>query len=227
MSGLQACLFDLDGVIVDTARYHFIAWRQIADELGIVFTERDNERLKGVSRQRSLDILLEIGGLHPDDDTKAKLAERKNGLYLDYIRKLTPGELLPGAEAFVRQSRGAGLKTALATASRNSALILDRLGIRALFDAVVDGNKVTRTKPDPEVFLLCAQELGVEPRRCAVFEDSEAGIEAAHTAGMFAVGIGSPAILKRADIVVPGLGGLSLDEVILGFAPGERRAGRR
>jgi len=226
MSGLEACLFDLDGVIVDTAKYHFIAWRQIADELGFVFTERANERLKGVSRQRSLDILLEIGGLAPDEETKARMAEKKNGLYLDYIRKMTPEEILPGAESFLAECRAAGLKTALATASRNSALILELLCIRSMFDAVVDGNKVKRTKPDPEVFLLCAQELGVEARRCVVFEDAEAGIEAARAAGMFSVGIGSRAILKRADIVAPGLSELSLEDVLAQFALGRECATR-
>jgi len=224
MSGLEACLFDLDGVIVDTAKYHFIAWRQLADELGFVFTERDNERLKGVSRQRSLDILLEVGGLSLSEDAKAKLAAKKNGIYLDYIRKMTPDEILPGAQEFLWEFKAAGLKTALATASKNSALILDLLKIRPLFDVVVDGNKVSRTKPDPEVFLKCAEELGVEPKRCVVFEDAEAGIEAALAAGMFSVGIGDPAILKKAHIVAPGLGGISLEEVVLAFDPGKDRA---
>jgi beta-phosphoglucomutase len=226
MSGPEACLFDLDGVIVDTAKYHFIAWRQVADELGFAFTEKDNERLKGVSRQRSLDILLEIGGLAPDESARAQLAEKKNGLYLDYIRKMTPTEILPGAETFLRECRIAGLKTALATASRNSALILDLLRIRPLFDAVVDGNKVKRTKPDPEVFLLCAQELGVEPKRCVVFEDAEAGIEAALAAGMFSVGIGSPVILKRANIVAAGLVQLSVQSVLASFEHGRECATR-
>jgi beta-phosphoglucomutase len=226
MSGLEACLFDLDGVIVDTAKYHFIAWRQIADELGFVFTENDNERLKGVSRQRSLEILLEIGRLSLAEDVKAQLAAKKNGLYLEYIRKMTPDEILPGAESFLRACRAARLKTALATASRNSALILDLLKIRPLFDVVVDGNKVTHTKPDPEVFLRCAEELGIEPRRCVVFEDAEAGIKAARAAGMFSVGIGSPAILKQAEIVAPGLGSLSVEEVILAFDPAKERASR-
>lgn len=219
MSGPQACLFDLDGVIVDTAKYHFIAWRQIADELGFVFTEKDNERLKGVSRQRSLDILLEIGGLFVDEEGKARLAAKKNGLYLDYIRKMTPAEILPGAEAFLQECRSAGLKTALATASRNSALILDLLRIKPFFDAIVDGNKVKQTKPAPEVFLLCAQELGVAPERCIVFEDAEAGIEAARAAGMFSVGIGNPAILKRANLVAAGLAQLTVQSVLASFEP--------
>ena len=226
MSGLQACLFDLDGVIVDTAKYHFIAWRQIADELGFAFSERDNERLKGVSRQRSLDILLEIGRLSLDEESKARLAEKKNGLYLDTIRKMTPAEILPGAEGFLWECKAAGLKTALATASRNSALILDLLRIRSLFDVVVDGNKVKRTKPDPEVFLLCAKELAVESERCVVFEDAEAGIEAARSAGMMSVGIGNPAILKRADMVAPGLASLTVEMMLASFDPGKERATR-
>jgi len=226
MSGIEACLFDLDGVIVDTAKYHFVAWRQIAEELGFTFNERDNERLKGVSRQRSLDILLNIGRLTLDEESKAHLAEKKNGLYLDYVRNMTPDDILPGAERFLHACRAAGLKTALATASRNSALILDLLRIRSLFDVVVDGNKVKRTKPDPEVFLLCAQELAVEPECCVVFEDAEAGIEAARAAGMFSVGIGNPAILKCADIVAPGLAHLVLQSVLSSLEPQRERATR-
>lgn len=222
MRRVEACLFDLDGVIVDTAKYHFIAWRQIADELGFAFTEHDNERLKGVSRQRSLDILLEIGGLAPDEATKTRLAAKKNGLYLDSINKMTPDEILPGAEAFLKACRTRGLKTALATASRNSAVILDRLKIRSLFDVVVDGNRVTRTKPDPEVFLTCARELGVAPECCVVFEDAAAGIEAAVAAGMFAVGIGNPQILSHAAMVAPGLAAIKLENLLAQFEPGKK-----
>jgi beta-phosphoglucomutase len=213
MSDLSACLFDLDGVIVDTAKYHFIAWREIARGLGFEFTERDNERLKGVSRVRSLEILLEVGGLALDTAAKVALAEKKNALYLSYVMKMTPSEILPGAEAFLVECRAAGLKTALATASRNAAVIIDLLKIASLFDAVVDGNKVSRTKPDPEVFLNCAVELRLAPRNCAVFEDAEAGIAAALAAGMFAVGVGDPAILHKADLVVSGLSELSLTEL--------------
>lgn len=219
MRRVEACLFDLDGVIVDTAKYHFIAWRQIADELGFVFTERDNERLKGVSRQRSLDILLEIGGLSFDEATKSHLAAKKNDLYLEYIHRMTPAEILPGAQAFLEQCRSVNLRTALATASRNSAIILDRLKIRSLFDAVVDGTRVTRTKPDPEVFLLCASELGVQPGACLVFEDAAAGIEAAIAAGMASVGVGQPDVLSRADLVAPGLADLSLHQLLDHFGP--------
>jgi beta-phosphoglucomutase len=210
MNDFGACIFDLDGVIVDTAKYHFIAWRHIARELGFEFTERDNERLKGVSRQRSLDILLSVGRIACDDARKAFLAEKKNGLYLQYIRKMTPEEILPGAEAFLAECRSAGVKTGLATASRNSQIILDRLSIAPLFDAVVDGNKVVHTKPHPEAFLTCAAAIGTQPARCVVFEDAEAGIEAALAAGMFAVGVGDQTILAKAQLVVPGLASISL-----------------
>lgn len=224
MNPLRACLFDLDGVIVDTAKYHFIAWRQIARELGFSFTESDNERLKGVSRQKSLDILLEIGGITLDGAAKLSLAEKKNALYLQFVHAMRPGDILSGAAEFVWDCRMAGLKTALATASRNARIIIDLLQISSLFDAVVDGNKVKQTKPDPEVFLLCAQELDVEPKSCVVFEDAEAGIEAARAAGMFSVGIGNPAILKRADVVVPGLAQLTVQAVLASFEPGRERA---
>lgn len=213
MSMLDACLFDLDGVIVDTAKYHFLAWRQIAQELDFVFTEADNERLKGVSRQRSLEILLEVGGVTLEPADKARVAAEKNALYLQYVHKMRPEEILPGARDFLIECRKSGLKTALGTASRNAQVILDLLEIATLFDSVVDGNRVSRTKPDPEVFLNCARDLGVSPSRCAVFEDAEAGIEAALAAGMLSIGIGKPAILKRADLIVPGLTHISIAEL--------------
>ena len=213
MMSLKACLFDLDGVIVDTAKYHFIAWRHIARKLGFDFTEAQNERLKGVSRQRSLDILLEVGGLTLDAHEKLRLAEEKNTLYLEYVTKMTPEEILSGAAEFVLACRAAGYHTALATASRNANLILDLLKIAPLFDCVMDGNKVSRTKPDPEVFLNCARELGVAPSECAVFEDAQAGLDAAVAAGMLAIGIGDPAILRNAQLVVPGLVHLSIAQL--------------
>lgn len=210
MNNLSACLFDLDGVIVDTAKYHFIAWCEIARELGFEFTERDNERLKGVSRTRSLEILLEVGKVDLNTAAKVALAEKKNALYLTYVMKMTPAEILPGADDFLNACRHAGYKTALATASRNAAVIIELLKIEALFDVVVDGNKVTHTKPDPEVFLNCAKELGLAPGACAVFEDAEAGITAAHAGGMLAIGIGDREVLREADLVVPGLSEISL-----------------
>jgi beta-phosphoglucomutase len=210
---LKACLFDLDGVIVDTAKYHFLAWREIAGELGFTFAEHDNERLKGVSRMRSLDILLEIGGVSLGDADKMLLAEKKNSRYLQYVMALNPSDVLPGASAFACECRNAGLAVGLASASRNAGIILSRLGISKLFDAIVDGSKVVKAKPDPAVFLVAAEELGVPPDGCAVFEDAAAGIEAAERAGMFAVGLGDPRILQQADFVASGLDTVSVREI--------------
>ncbi|MGB8983613.1 MAG: beta-phosphoglucomutase, partial [Anaerolineales bacterium] len=187
------------------AKYHYLAWKRLAKEHGFDFTELDNERLKGVSRMQSLEILLEIGGLTVDEAARAEMAAQKNGWYIDYIRNMDASELLPGATEYLQRVRARGIKTALGSASKNAPLILDRLGIAALFDVIVDGNKVSKVKPDPEVFLRGAAELGIPPASCVVFEDAEAGIEAARRAGMGTVGIGSPEILRKADIVVPGL----------------------
>jgi beta-phosphoglucomutase len=202
---MRAAIFDLDGVIVDTAKYHFLAWKRLARQFGFDFTETDNERLKGVSRVRSLEILLEIGGLTMDEAEKEKVATQKNEWYIDYIKHMDSSEILPGAAEYLRHLRAKGIKTALGSASKNASLILERLEIFNLFDAVIDGNKVSQAKPDPEVFLRAADELGVPPTSCVVFEDAEAGIQAALRANMGVVGIGKPGILSEADIVVSGL----------------------
>jgi beta-phosphoglucomutase len=202
---MRVAIFDLDGVIVDTAKYHYLAWKRLANELGFDFTEADNERLKGVSRVRSLEILLEIGGLTLDEATKSKIAMQKNEWYVDYISRMDESEILPGVVEYVKSIRAKGIKTAIGSASKNTPLILERLGISPLFDSVVDGNKVSKAKPDPEVFLRAAEELNVSPAECVVFEDAEAGIEAAHRAGMGVVGIGQPFRLKEADAVIDGL----------------------
>lgn len=202
---VRACIFDLDGVIVDTARYHFLAWKKLADLLGITFTEIDNERLKGVSRMASLEIILEIGKVHINEELKEKYAGLKNEWYIDYISRMTPVDLLPGTLDFINEVKSAGIKTALGSASKNTPLILDRVEIGDLFDAVVDGNIVHKAKPNPEVFIKAAARLGVDAPSCVVFEDAKAGIEAALNAGMFTVGIGSAAILKNAHYVVGGL----------------------
>lgn len=206
MKEVKGCIFDLDGVIVDTAKYHYKAWKRIADELGFEFTEQHNERLKGVSRMRSLDILLEVGNINVDEETKLKLAEKKNNWYVEYISKMDKSEILPGVEDCIKSLKQKNIKTAIGSASKNTMLILKNLDIAHYFDAIIDGNKVTKAKPDPEVFLLGAKELGLNPENCVVFEDAEAGIQAAKAAGMMAVGIGSPSILKEADLVVSGFG---------------------
>jgi len=208
--GLKACIFDLDGVIVDTAKYHYLAWKKLATMLNINFTEVDNERLKGVSRMASLDIILEIGSIVPDDKTKEEYAALKNKWYLDYINRMMPDEILPGSLEFISELKNAGIKVALGSASKNTPLILERLGIGKLFDAVADGNVVSKAKPDPEVFITAAKLLGVQPEDCVVFEDAVAGVEAALNAGMRCVGIGSEKILKDAHFVVSGLDKMSL-----------------
>ena len=207
---VKACIFDLDGVIVDTAKYHYLAWKKLATMLNINFTEVDNERLKGVSRMASLDIILEIGSMVPDDKTKEEYAALKNKWYLDYINQMMPDEILPGSLEFISELKNAGIKVALGSASKNTPLILERLGIGKLFDAVADGNVVSKAKPDPEVFITAAKLLGVQPEDCVVFEDAVAGVEAALNAGMRCVGIGSEKILKDAHFVVSGLDKMSL-----------------
>jgi beta-phosphoglucomutase len=202
---MRAAIFDLDGVIVDTAKYHYLAWKRLANELGFDFTEADNERLKGVSRVRSLEILLEIGNVSIDEETRRQVAARKNEWYVDYIRHMDASEILPGAMEYLQMLRTKRVRIALGSASKNAPLILERLGLSMSFDAIVDGNKVSKAKPDPEVFLRAAEELNVPNHECVVFEDAEAGIEAAHRAGMTAVGIGKPSLLKDADIVIAGL----------------------
>jgi len=205
MTAIKACLFDLDGVIVDTAKYHYLAWKRLAQELGFDLTEEENERLKGISRAESLELLLQWGGVSLSPQQKQEAMARKNEWYLAYVQAMAPDEILPGAREFLNMVSKAGLKTALGSASKNASLILDKLNITNHFDVVIDGNSITRGKPDPETFLLGANQLGVEPANAVVFEDAAAGIDAALAGGFYAVGIGSPEILHKAHIVIPGL----------------------
>jgi len=207
---IKGCIFDLDGVIVDTAKYHYIAWCKIAMDLGFEFTRLDNERLKGVSRMQSLNILLDIGGIETDEKTKEKLAKEKNDLYKTYVEKLTPEDILPGAKEFLIQVRENNIGIALGSASKNATTILEKLDIINLFDVIIDGNLVQKAKPDPEIFLRGASGLNILPENSIVFEDAEAGIEAALSAGMKCVGIGDPQQLFKAHLVVSGLDKLSV-----------------
>ncbi|RKD32744.1 beta-phosphoglucomutase [Thermohalobacter berrensis] len=211
MSNVKACIFDLDGVIVDTAKYHYLAWKRLANELGFDFTEKDNERLKGVSRMESLEILLEIGQVEVDEKTKVELAEKKNGWYREYITKMDESEILPGAKEFIETLKENNFKVAIGSSSKNTMTILESINMVDYFDAIIDGNKITKAKPEPEVFLLGAEALGINPKECVVFEDAKAGIEAAKRAGMFAIGVGSPEILKDADKIIPSMKNLTLD----------------
>ncbi len=205
LDSMQAALFDLDGVIVDTAKFHYLAWRELANGLGFDLSEEQNEKLKGISRMESLDVILGMGGVALPDDEKLRLATIKNGRYVEMIKTIDASEILRGAKEYLIELRARGVKIALGSASKNAEIILKNLGILPLFDAIIDGNKVSRSKPDPEVFLLGAQALGVAPSECVVYEDAAAGVEAAKAGGMYAVGIGLASNLPRADIVVPGL----------------------
>lgn len=208
---IKAAIFDLDGVIVDTARYHFLAWKRLADELGIAFTENDNERLKGVSRIHSMEILMELGGITMSQHEKERLANKKNTWFVDYVERMVPEEIYPGVKQLIEQLRKKGIKVGLASSSKNAVTVIQLLHIQPEFDTVVDGNMITHSKPDPEIFLLTAKRLGVDPKDCLVFEDAEAGVDAAHAAGMPCVGIGSPERLHKAEIVLSKTGEFELE----------------
>lgn len=211
---INAFLFDLDGVLVDTAVFHYQAWRRMANSLGFDFSHEFNETLKGVSRMDSLNRILDLGGVKLSEDQKLILAAQKNNWYLELVNQMTPADILPGVSAFLEQTKRADLKIALGSVSKNAPLILERVGMTNLFDAVIDGTKITNSKPDPEVFLKGAAELNVPAAQCIVFEDAVAGIEAAKRGGMFALGIGSPDVLTEADLVVPGLDHLTVTELL-------------
>lgn len=218
MSELKACLFDLDGVIVDTARFHYVAWRKLANELGFELTHAQNEQLKGVSRMESLDIILGIGNVTLDEETKLKLAFDKNEHYLSLCRQMTPDDVLPGVIPFLKSLQEAQIKIGLGSASKNARIILEQIDMLDYFETIVDGTRITRGKPDPETFLLGAFDLNVMPEECAVFEDALAGIEAAKAGSMIAIGVGDPSILLNADIVISGFGGFDLKTLRVLFA---------
>ncbi|NEW79448.1 MAG: beta-phosphoglucomutase [Gelidibacter sp.] len=196
-----AFIFDLDGVIVDTAKYHYLAWRNLANALGFDFTEEQNELLKGVSRVKSLEILLSIGKVHLSEEKKQVLLLQKNKEYLEYVNKMTSEEILPGVNDLLTFLEINDIKYALGSASKNAPLILEKVGLLNRFTAIVDGNDVSKAKPDPEVFLIGAKKLGINPENCVVVEDAIAGIEAANAAKMISIGIGDANVLYEADYV--------------------------
>jgi len=212
MSNIQACIFDLDGVIVDTAKYHYFAWKRLTHQLGFDLTEQQNEKLKGVSRKCSLEILLKLGSITCDKLTKEKLMNQKNEWYLEYIRKMTPNEILPGVLNLIDALKKFSIKTAIGSASKNTQTILKQIGLENAFDAVIDGNKVTQAKPNPEVFLCSAKELNIPPANCMVFEDALVGIQAAKNGGMYAIGVGNSTILKEADRVIQSLTEIQIND---------------
>jgi len=209
----KALIFDLDGVIVDTAKYHYLAWKALASKLNFDFTEEQNEQLKGVSRVRSLEILLDLGQIHLESDQKKRLLEEKNEQYLQYIAQMDQKEILPGIDNLLHYLNLNKVPFALGSASKNARLILKKLDLIHLFGAIVDGNDVSTAKPDPEVFLLAASKLGEKPEDCIVIEDAKAGIEAANRALMTSIGIGEKKVLKEADFVLNDTSLLTIDFV--------------
>lgn len=201
MSVIKGCIFDLDGVIVDTAHYHFLAWKRLANEFGYDLTDQENERLKGVSRMQSLNIVLALAGVTLGDAQKEILANKKNSWFVEYIERMTPDEVFPGVIELIHELKSEGIRVGLASSSKNARTVIHLLGIGDEFEAIVDGSMITHTKPDPEIFLKTAKQLKLDPAVCIVVEDAEAGVEAALSAGMRCIGIGSPSLLRKANKV--------------------------
>lgn len=199
---IKGVIFDLDGVVCSTDEYHYAAWKSLADELGIYFDKQINDRLRGVSRMASLDIILERSERQYTDEEKNHLAVVKNTRYVELLQNLTPEDVLPGIREFLKECREYGMKTALASASRNAPFIIRKLALEDAFDFMADAAKVKNTKPAPDIFLAAAEGLSLAPHECVGIEDAFAGIEAIHAAGMRAVGIGSPETLSKADVLL-------------------------
>lgn len=203
----------MDGVIVDTAHYHYLAWRRLANELGFDLSIADNEKLKGVSRMHSLEIILELGGVSLNDHDKEVLANKKNGWFVDYLERMAPDEIFPGVKGLLHELRRRGIKVALASSSKNARTVVQLLRIQSEFDVIVDGTMTVNSKPDPEIFLLAAKKLELDPKDCLVFEDAEAGVEAALAAGMRCIGVGSPNQLAKASKVISTTGEFQPEEL--------------
>lgn len=213
MRPIKACIFDLDGVIVDTAKYHYQAWRRLANELGFDFSEVQNEALKGVSRVESLNRILAWGGVEKAASEHQSLAARKNDWYLAYIEQMDSSEILPGIVEFLDDLAQRDILAAIGSSSKNAGKILQQIGLADRFATISDGNRISKSKPDPEVFLLAAQDLALSPDQCIVFEDAISGVEAALTGGFYAVGIGEPEVLSRAHLVFPNLQGITFSDI--------------
>jgi beta-phosphoglucomutase len=209
---IRAFIFDLDGVLTDTAEYHYRAWKRLADELGIPFTREENEALRGIPRRESLLLLLK-GREYPEAQLQ-EFMERKNSYYLQFIREITPRDMLPGARELLEEIHAAGLKSALGSASKNAHEVIKRLRIDSLLDAVSDGNSVERQKPAPDLFLHAARQLGLSPKECVVVEDAAAGIEAARAGGFWTIGLGPPSRVSNAHFIFPSIEYLELDDML-------------
>ncbi|NNG21670.1 beta-phosphoglucomutase [Telluria aromaticivorans] len=205
MNRYKAVIFDLDGVITDTAHYHYLAWKRLAESEGLPFDEAFNEHLKGVDRMGSLELILAQGSRSYSQEEKLALADAKNRHYVELIATMTPADVLPGVLDALAEVRAAGMGIGLASVSKNAFTVLDKLGIRDRFDQVVDAALIANSKPHPEIFLTAARQLGVDPKDCLGVEDAVAGVASIKDAGMVAVGVGSPEVLTRADYVIPSM----------------------
>ncbi|MDY6825960.1 MAG: beta-phosphoglucomutase [Bacillota bacterium] len=208
---IKAFIFDLDGVLTDTAEYHYLAWKQLADEEMVPFTREDNEKLRGVSRRASLNLIFQ--GRKLTEEKALELMDRKNGYYREYLNNITMGDLLPGVIELLDKLQDRGCRLALASASKNAPAVIERLNIASYFDAIADGNSVEKTKPAPDLFLYAAHQLGLPPENCLVVEDAEAGIAAARAAGMATIGIGPSERVGEADYVYPSVEAIELEDI--------------
>jgi beta-phosphoglucomutase len=209
---LEAFIFDLDGVITDTAEYHYLAWKRLADEENIPFSREENEKLRGVSRRASLELILKNRRL--SEEKIQEMMDRKNGYYRTYLENISAKDLLPGALSLLRKLQSSQIRLALASASKNARQVVERLGIAPYFEVIADGNSVKKTKPAPDLFLYTAEKLELPPEACLVVEDAEAGIAAARAAGMTTIGIGPAERVGSADYVYPSVAEVRLEEII-------------
>lgn len=213
---IKGLIFDLDGVITDTAEYHYLAWKSLAKKMGIEMDREFNEQLKGISRMESLDLILKLGNKEEayTEEEKVELATQKNEEYKEYIKQITPKDLLPGIEQLLKDAKAEGLGMVLASASKNGPEIMKRLDIEDLFDGIVDPASLSAGKPDPEIFIKGAEMLGLDTSECVGLEDAEAGVDAINSANMFSVGVGSPSAMHNADYIVEDTKDLTLENIL-------------
>lgn len=210
---IRACIFDLDGVLCDTSHFHFVAWAETAKKLGVEFTEQDNHQLKGVSRVGSLQYILDKKRIELSQEEFAHQLRSKNDHYLHLIRGINPDDVFNGVLDLLKELRSAGLGIGLGSSSKNAKMVIQRLGIDHFFDVVVDGNDVVNTKPDPEVFLKGADDMGIDPKNIVVFEDAPKGAQAGKTGGFKVVGIGGEELQEHADVILPNMEGLNISKL--------------
>ncbi len=212
MRQIKAFIFDLDGVLVDTAEYHYLGWKRLADEEGIPFNRKDNEALRGIPRRESLLLILK-GRSYPEEKIQ-EMMERKNHYYFEFIQSVTPADMLPGALGLLHEIHAAGMKVAIGSASKNTCAVVDKLGISTLVDAISDGYSVDKQKPAPDLFLHAASQLGLPPAECVVVEDATAGILAAQAGGFRSIGLGPVERVGMAGLVLPSLEGIHLNQIL-------------